>query len=254
MTRGTTLLLTIGLLAATTAPAVGAVTFEGTSGNLSASAEFEIVGDNLQVVLTNTSMADVLSRNDVLTAVFFDIADDPTLTRESAILNTGSTVVHVPGGGSGTDTGGVVGGEWAYRADKGISSSRLGIFGTSDLFPGNNLQGPVNPDGLQYGITSPGDDLTTGRSAVTGGKSWNPISLIQHSVVFTLGNLPLGLSLDDIMNVRFNYGTKINTIPGNGTPPGGIVPEPASLAVWGMLAGVGLIAGFRRRKKQKTAA
>jgi len=77
------------------------------------------------------------------------------------------------------------------------------------------------------------------------------VSLIQNSVVVTLGGLPLGFTLDDISNVSFNYGTDLNTIPGK--PPAGVIPEPASLAVWGMLGGVGLIAGCRRRKKkQKT--
>jgi hypothetical protein len=150
-----------------------------------------------------------------------------------------------------------VGGEWAYRADlsgtaapadDGISSSRLGLFGRDDLFPGDNLQGPVNPDGLQYGITSAGDDLTTGGPMVTGGTSWWPTSLIQNAVVFTLGNLPIGFTTDDVSNVSFNYGTGINTVPGTS---GGIVPEPASLAIWGALAGMGLIAGRRRRKKHK---
>ena len=196
-----------------------------------------------------------------MTAVFFDLAGNPTLTRQSAVLSAGSTIVHVPTRRTGTDPGGSVGGEWAYRADlhgtgaparQGISSTGAGdIFGTKDLFPGSNLQGPLSPDGLQYGITSKGDDLTTGNKAVTGGKWWNPVSLIQHSVVFTLGGLPIGFALDDISNVSFNYGTGVCTIPG--TPEAGVIPEPASLAVWGMLGGVGFVAGYRRRKKQKSA-
>lgn len=47
------------------------VTFNASSGLLSASATFDIVGGNLSVTLTNTSTNDVLAPSDVLTALFF---------------------------------------------------------------------------------------------------------------------------------------------------------------------------------------
>jgi len=251
--------MAIGLLAITAAPAIAAVSFDASSGDLSASAEFEIVGNDLQVILTNTSGADVLEQKHVLTAAFFDMAGDPDLTPKSAELYGGSTVVNVRGKGDGTDGDGkTVGGEWAYRDVSGtsiphgygISSSGVGdIFGVPDLFPGNNLQGPESPDGIQYGITSAGDDITTGNKAVTGGTRKNRISLIQNSVIFLLSGLPDNFTLAGITNVSFNYGTDLNTIP----PNGGVIPEPASLAVWGALAGVGLVAGCRRRRKKQKA-
>jgi hypothetical protein len=68
----------------------------------------------------------------------------------------------------------VVGGEWAYKAgihgphgqDYGISSTGLDIFGSSGRFPGPNLQGPNAVDGLQFGITSAGDDPASGFHAL----------------------------------------------------------------------------------------
>src|SRR5712691_9326837 len=68
------------------------VTFTGSSGNLSASAKFDVSGADLIITLTNTSPNDVLVPTDVLTAIFFDL--DPTLTldRVSAVVAPGSTV------------------------------------------------------------------------------------------------------------------------------------------------------------------
>lgn len=148
----------------------------------------------------------------------------------------------------GTDPGGVVGGEWAYKAGlsglprgatQGISSSGLDIFGPGDLFPGNNLQGPNSPNGLQYGITSAGDISTLGNTPVTGANA-----LIHNSVVFTLSGLPEGFNPSDsgaITNVSFQYGTSLSE-------PNIPVPEPVSL----ILLGSGLIgiAVLRRRVRK----
>ncbi|MBI4557609.1 MAG: PEP-CTERM sorting domain-containing protein [Candidatus Hydrogenedentes bacterium] len=220
------------------------VVFEGTSGSLSASVEFEIDGSNLVATLTNTSTADVLVPADVLTAVFFSVVGDPTLTRVSAVLNVGSVVFF-----GGTDPGGVVGGEFAYLIGiggstpngetQGISSVGLDIFGPSDRFPGSDLQPPTSPDGLQYGITSAGDDTSTGNTPVTGGGG----ALIQNSVVFTLGSLPDGFALSDIYNVSFQYGTDLS----EPNVPGRLVAEPMT---WSLL-GLGLAGSALRRIRKR---
>ncbi len=218
------------------------ITYSKTSGDRSASVVFDTSGSDLLVTLTNTSTADVLNPGDVLTAVFFDIAGDPTLAATSAVLATGSSVWF-----GSTDPGGSLGGEWAYAsglsgapygASQGISSSGLGLFAPSDLFGGTNLQGPVDPDGLQYGITSLGDNPTTGNKAVTGTNA-----LIYYSMVFTLSGLPGNFSLDSIDNVSFQYGTSLKdtNLP---------VPEPNTLALLAMGLGV---AGFLIRRQQGTA-
>lgn len=234
----------LGLTIAVAQPAGAQVTFAAASGTRAASAVFDVVSGNLQVTLANTSAFDVLVPVDVLTAVFFDITGNPLLSRFSGILTTGSAVLF-----GTTDPGGVVGGEWAYvnsasgapgGARQGISSSGLGIFGSGNRFPGNDLQPPTDPDGLQYGITSAGDNPLTGNAPVTGSNA-----LIKNSVTFALGALPQGFSLTQIGNVSFQYGTSLSEpfIP---------VPEPESYAM--MLAGLGLLGFVARRRRRQDAA
>jgi MprA protease rhombosortase-interaction domain-containing protein len=215
------------------------ITFSASGGNRAASATFAASGSNLVVTLTNTSSADVLLPVDVLTAVFFDFGGSaPTLSRTSAVLGSGSAVLF-----GGTDPGNVVGGEWAYvtaglsggphNSHYGISSTGVNLFGPGDLFPGSNLQGPSSPDGLQYGITSAGDDPATGNTPVTGTNA-----LIQNSVVFTLGNLPAGFDPSaTITNVSFQYGTSLED-------PNLQVPAPSAAA----LLTLGAL-GFGRRRR-----
>jgi hypothetical protein len=243
----------LGLLAlgCFTVGSAQAFTFTATSGSHAASADFVQNGSNLQLTLTNTSTADVLDPTDVLTAVFFDIKNSPTLTPVSAVLANGSTVLFpdpsfAP---SGTDPGGVVGGEWAYKnglsgapgsAKQGVSSTGLNLFGPGDLFPGSNLQGPVSPDGIQYGITSAGDNPATGNTPVTGANA-----LIKNSVVFTLSGMPEGCTTNDISNVWFQYGTALTdpSFPGD---PRTSVPEPGTWAL--LFAGLVTGVGFMRRR------
>jgi len=219
----------------------GSITFEATNTSLglSASATFEVSGDSLTVTLTNTSKGDVLVPSDVLTAVFFTVAGDPELKPVSAVLAGGSNVLF-----GSTDPGGVVGGEWAYKnglsgapqgADEGISSSGLGLFGPSNLFPGSDLDNPTDPNGLNYGITSAGDNSATGNKMVTESEP-----LIKNSVVFTLSGLS-GFRFEGplVTNVSFQYGTDLS---GPNLP----IPEPATMLLFGSGL-LGLAAVGRKR-------
>ena len=218
------------------------VDFEESYGSLKAKATFDTSGTNLIVTLENTSLNDVLVPIDVLTAVFFDIAGDPALTPVSAVLLGGSVVYF-----GGTDPGGVVGGEWAYAsglsgapgdASQGISSTGLGLFGPGDLFPGTDLDSPASPNGLNYGITSAGDNLATGNWPVTGKEP-----LIKNGVVFTLSGLPEGFALSDISNVYFQYGTSLDE------PHIPHAPEPGTLLLFA--SAIAALAGWTRVKARR---
>ena len=184
-----TLLAVAFVLAIPLAAQATPVTFFGSNGsNLSATATFDSsVANQLTITLTNTSLFDVLIPTQVLTALFFDI-DGVTLAPVSASLASGSVVFF------GSDGGGDVGGEWAYAsgltgaphgATQGISSTGLGLFGDAN-FGGTNLQDPLALDGLNYGVTSAGDDPSTGNTPVTGGTTNKPVALINKSFVFSI--------------------------------------------------------------------
>jgi hypothetical protein len=196
---------------------------------------FETSGSDLIVTLTNTSALDALVPVDVLGAVFFDVAGAPlVLTRSAAVVPAGHVVYN-----GLTDPGNVVGGEWAYAtglvgaplsASFGISSVGLGLFGPGDLFPGSDLQPPTSPDGLQYGITTAGDNPLTGNTPMMTN------ALIRNQVVFTLSGLPLGFDPSlMISNITFQYGTDLSEPH---------FPTPGALG----LAPIALIAAFRRRR------
>ena len=193
------------------------------NGDLSAEAVFEIVGGNFQVTLTNNSTYDVLVPSDILTAVFFFMDESIVLTAETAWLGL-SMVVN--GEGDTPPEDGQVGGEWAYEevsvsdvlghpgANRGISTAGFDIFGIPN-FDGDNLNKNEQVNGMDYGITSTGDDITTGNKPVTGKNAF-----IQDSVVFTLSGLPLdskGVTefdpFEDIDNVTFQWGTDLEAVP-----------------------------------------
>jgi hypothetical protein len=221
----------------------GSVVFTGSAGDKSGSATFEVEANgDLVVTLVNTSTADVMLPSDVLTAIIFNISGPAmTLSRISGVLAPGSMVVYDP---DGQPAGGIVGGEWAYNGSLvgapgnrqyGLSSSGMGgLFGAMHRFPGDDLEPPTNPDGLQYGLTSMGDNLATGNNGVL-----NSGGLIKSGVVLRLGGAGVDFDLTRINDVVFLYGTAI----GEGDIPGAPTPGAAGL----LMIGAGLIATRRRR-------
>jgi PEP-CTERM motif-containing protein len=206
-----------------------------------ATATFAVSGSNLLVTLTNTATYDALVPVDILTAVFFDLDGIASLTPVTALLSPGAAVVHGPT--PATQAGGSVGSEFAFRDDLvgapgdaqfGLSSSGLGLFGPGDRFVTNfNLQGPDSPNGIQYGITTAGDDPSTGNAGIADG-------LIKNSVTFTLLGLPANFDPSaSVHNVSFQYGTSLSEPR--------TVPEPATLAL--LLGGAAVGAVSRRRRR-----
>jgi hypothetical protein len=181
-----------------------------------------------------------------LTGIFFDVAGDPALTPLSAIVPGGNFVLVGSTGVDVTPSNRVVGGEWAYlnglnqipARNSGISSSGLGIFGPNDLFPGPNLQGPASPGGLEFGVTSAGDNLSTGNGGLSGQ------DLIKHSIVFMLGGFS-GEPSARILAVTFQYGTAEDEPRFDGH-----IPEPSSLAL-AALGFLGTLCAARCRRLRR---
>jgi hypothetical protein len=247
-------ILTLSLAGHVTPSAAAPITFTGSSGSLSASATFTVVGSNLQVVLTNTGASDAMVPTDVLTAIFFDITGTPLLTAVSA--TSGGTTYTLNVGGPpitvslvGTD----IGGAWAYEegtpahgALYGIGAAGFSNFGPPDVFPGPNVDSDPGVDGVGYGLLPAGDNLMTGNGGL------NNRQFTKNSDTFLLGLGSLASTFDpsaSIHNLTFQYGTSLTetTILGVPPPPR-VTPEPVTL----VLLGMGFLAfGVSRRAGRK---
>ena len=248
MSRSVTWTLGLGVLLVLGVSARADFTFTETDGDLAATVTFSQDGSDLLVTLENIASSGVVEPTDVLTGVFFNI-DGVTLTPLSAVLTPTSSVLFPEAAnqdpdGDGLDSNLEVGGEWGYRGDLNpgdvfsgathvIGSAGFGSFiGAQDMFPGEDLDHPPNPDGLNYGIVGLGGvDMVNGNAHVTGAEP-----LIENGVIFRFSGLTTGFDVDSsIGDVQFNYSTSLSQ------------PIPAPGAVILGVVGLGAVACVRRR-------
>jgi hypothetical protein len=236
---------TIGACRIASASLASSFTGSTTTGGVydSAEADFVSTAGGLQITLINTSSAATPDITNLLTGLTFTSTGTETgggaVVGPGSFFVTGSGTNMVKAAAGGTD----VSSQWGY----GTGSGNTKIVESSGVF--NNVKSFQNTtlDGGAYGL------LSLATSALSPGLSnSNHQPLIMNSVVITLP----GLDASNISNVVFYYGTGNGepTAPGTPVPPGtppGAVPEPASLAVWGLISAA--TAGAVAMRKQKRA-
>jgi len=213
---------------ATTADATVVFEVAGLSAKgvqVSFEADMTIAGDELTIVLTNTSPVDSLNPDDILTSFYFDIIKDgarPTLTYSSALaelFTINQSGPDTPYNGAGLDDikglspGGLA---WIFRTmdvafDPWLGFG-IGTVGNNNLTP-NNFPGM---DGIETGIYI-GDDLSTANLK-------NKL-LVKETATFKFTGLAGYAETDIAPLVAFGLGTAPDSV---------MTPEPATLVILGL--------------------
>lgn len=193
----------------------------------SAQADITQIGNQMQIVLTNTANVAAPHNGQLLCGFFWDMSGDPTLTPDAGYpVMTDGTDGYFPVSGSG-----VLSEEWYFKnqsggannAHYGIGAVGYGFFGANDAFAGGHH--PLGGGG-DYGI------------APDAGFSGTFSPVIHNSLTFRL-TLPQSYTLSQsaMSNFSFQYGTDLSetNVP---------VPEPASLVA----IAIGAAALIRRRR------
>ncbi len=229
----------------------GSGTNPGDSGTskLFGEADFSISGSTLTVVLTNTggTASPTNGPGGTLTGLMFDILSTSS-TLSSMSLTPGSTIWN---SSSGSNNATPIAGSWdaALTATTYSGSAvNMGVATTGkNLFQGNGMSlGNASPD---YGLAS--------STSFPGGFGGSQYPFIQDSLTFTFLLSSGSVSESSINDVFFLFGTNDSpggVLPGTpGTPThnpnDSTVPEPTSLAIWGIVSAAAASAVARRKQK-----
>ena len=221
----------------------------GNFDSVSSQATFNIVNNQLVLVLTNTTPGGTLHRGSLLTDFFFtisgattnlsyDSANGPFVYQNGALVGTNVNLKSEFGSGHPPTL--INKDKWQFKkftagetvqTDNGTLALQYGIatVGDSGLFNGN-LTG-----GEDYGIGATGTDTTQ--------SGLNSIPIVINSASFNFGNIAGLTSLTQITGVGFSYGSAPN-----GVLTQQDVPEPGALAALaGLLVGGGTLFIRKRR-------
>ncbi len=199
-------------------------TFAGTN---SATASFTLSGNDLTVVLTNTTRGGTLSDAGVLTGLTWQAPGFDNITLK--LLSTTASSL-TPSGGNN------ISGTWTNTLSSSHGSDAYGIAtsGENGLFDAGTIHKSA-PGSAQYGIVANGTNIN-----LDGMKNHHPFA--ENSVTFVFSGAS-GLDLSQLTDLKAYFGT-------NGCGVGGTaaVPEPSSLfLVVGAMLGWAL---FFRRKQE----
>jgi len=219
------------------------------SGDLSASADFTVVGSTLTVTLKNTASVSPNDPAGVLSALFFNysgpgsISFTPLGMGHSAATASGAANYAGNYGGFGPKD---IGGEWAFNTsvhgfNYGLSSTGLNLFGPGDRFNNNDLTSPDSPDGIQWGIVNSGYVNGSGNGGV------QDIPFVRDTATFKF-TISGGFDPTKITGVEFLYGTAFGEGGGGGTPHDVVTPAPAGLVL--LVSGLPVLA-LRRVLRRK---
>ncbi len=240
-------------------PTVGSAslwTFSDTADGYSASADFEPIVGGMQIILTNTDPGVTFDQAHILTGVAFDASGSGSNSDGSASIGPSSLLYITSGAVLGT-SGSNVNVGWGFGGVSGAASlgggtagvSASGVFGFNTAFDMSSAL-----QGSDFGLLSKANTAVFTTPPYDGLTSHNPY--VQNSVVIDLFGT---FDASTVSHVGFQWGTSTDGefsttgIPG-GPPPVGSVPEPTSVAVWGIVSGLaaGAVAWRKPRRNRST--